>query len=170
MNQAGVCPPKLVLPGDFNNDGVADKTDLIYWGLAEGYTGYTRPDATTIWIPQDSPEWDAFIGGINCKHQDADGNGIIDEADFDVLVSNYGNGDFSYNYSTSPAVYTLEQVVGNDTLYVTYELYLRANAPINTHGISVSVEFKERYLMDTIIVDTTGSVFNATKRAKTATT
>ena len=161
----GICPPKPVLPGDFNNDGIADKTDLIYWGLAKGYTGHTRPDSTTEWIPQDSPEWDAFIGGINSKHQDADGNGIVDEADYAILEQNYGksSGDLSYSYNPSPAIYTLRQVtvdaIGGQT---TYELYLHANAPINTHGISVSVEFKNSPNIWNIEIDTTGSALQPT--------
>ncbi len=168
-NNTGICPViiTLVLPGDFNNDGIVDKTDLIYWGLAEGYIGTIRPNATTDWTLQESPEWDACIGGVNCKHIDADGNGIIDEADLAVLKENYGKSyeDFSYSYSASPALYTLQKVAV-DTVggmkQTTYNLYLQANAPINTHGISVSVEFKDNPTISEITIDTTGSALQPT--------
>jgi len=87
-NLKSLCLHNNQLSGDIPHS--IGETNLIYWGLAERYTGYNRPDATTAWIPQDSPEWDAFIKDVNSKHQDGDGNGIIDEADLAVSYSNYG--------------------------------------------------------------------------------
>ncbi len=79
-----------VWPGDFNNDGIVDNLDVLYWGLAEGFTGPTRPNATTDWVAQGCPEWADTIQGVNAKHQDADGNGIVDEDDLAVVLENYG--------------------------------------------------------------------------------
>ncbi len=162
---AGVCTG-LVWPGDLNNDSIVNEIDPLYWGLAFGFEGYIRPNATTIFEGQPAPNWLQSIGDINSKHQDADGNGIIDGDDLDVVVQNYGEsyGNLSYSYDTSSVTYILQQVAVNTEDGIketTYELYIQANAPINTHGINGSVEF-EHVPGRSIMLDTIGSALQPT--------
>lgn len=155
-----------VPPGDFNSDGIVELDDFLYLGLAKGFTGYSRPEATKAWILQDGYEWNVSTDGINSTYQDADGDGIVGEDDLDVLLLNYGESYdyFSYNHSTNPAIYTLREIAV-DTIYgpkqIAYELYLQANTPINTHGISVSIELRDIPTISEIRIDTTGSVLHA---------
>jgi len=78
-----------VHPGDFNMDGVVTIHDALYWGLAQGETGLTRANATINWTPQPANDWDESIRQVNNKFQDADGNGVIDTFDLEVLHQNF---------------------------------------------------------------------------------
>ena len=79
----GICYYDTVWPGDFNEDGIVNVTDLIYWGVAEGNIGFSRPSATTEWAAQVAYEWQS-------AHQDGNGDGVVDAADIDVFIQHYG--------------------------------------------------------------------------------
>jgi len=100
-----------VWPGDFNNDGLVDQSDVLYWGLAcEGITGPVRSNASTEWTEQESTNWSASINGVNNKHQDANGDGIINLQDYQVLIDNYGRTHNAtiYTHATGGVTYRLE--------------------------------------------------------------
>ena len=87
------CTPDTsnVWPGDANYDLIADNNDVLYIGLAYGYTGQTRAGATTNWIAQPGVDWlQQFANGSNIKHADCDGNGLIDATDTLAVSLNYG--------------------------------------------------------------------------------
>ncbi len=150
----GICP-ELVWPGDFNHDGIADNNDVLYWGLAEGNTGTTRPNASTSWTGQESPEWSVFVDGINGKHQDADGNGLVDAQDLQVLVDNYAN---THNFSPQAGAYSsrdfkleLLNIAPNDsnTVLIEYALSLESSGQAAiAHGASCSIEFGQLQLQE----------------------
>ncbi len=80
-----------VWPGDANSDFYANMYDLLPIGLAFGYTGPNRPFATTNWTAQAGNDWAwDFINGVNFKHADCDGNGVVDINDTLAIVQNYG--------------------------------------------------------------------------------
>ncbi|HEY1040394.1 MAG TPA: T9SS type A sorting domain-containing protein [Bacteroidia bacterium] len=80
-----------VYPGDANSDGVANNLDLLSVGLSYGSTGVLRPSANTSWTAQSCPDWtQSFASGLNYKHSDCDGNGLIDAPDTTVIIQNYG--------------------------------------------------------------------------------
>lgn len=87
------CVPQLsdVWPGDANSDMVANNLDLLSIGLAYGDTGYVRPSASLAWVAQPATDWFwQFISGVNVKHSDCDGNGIVNGDDTAAIVQNYG--------------------------------------------------------------------------------
>lgn len=84
------CDCSDVFPGDYNTDGTVNTDDALYWGLAEGFTGAVRSNATTDCIPQACANWSQSVDGINSKHQDGDGNGVVDDQDLQVVVDNFG--------------------------------------------------------------------------------
>jgi len=145
-NQESICGGP-VWPGDFNDDGRAENTDLLYWGLAAGSTGTPRPNATTDWIEQDCPEWQSTVSGVNSKHQDADGNGIIDADDIAVLINNYNQTHrFTFpNYLTTTLEYRLEPLastVDATTVTLNYALYVQEfDGPVLAHGLSCTIDF-----------------------------
>ncbi len=155
LNGAGSCDgsaPKPVWPGDFNTDGIADIQDLLYWGAAEGFTGATRPNATFNWSAQDCPDWALSVNGINSKHQDGDGDGIVNSNDLIALIQNYGNThNFTPVMNFAGAIqYRLELISsipnGNtNSLTNTYELYAESitGAPVSTHGLACSIDFDD---------------------------
>ena len=78
-----------VMPGDFNMDGVVSIHDALYWGLAHGQTGTTRPNADIEWTPQPATDWDESIRLVNNKFQDGNGDGLIDTFDLEALYQNF---------------------------------------------------------------------------------
>ncbi len=83
-------PLTAVLPGDANNDSVANAWDLLPIGVAYGQTGPLRPNASLTWTPQLAPDWGQSLpSGIDLKHADSDGNGVINADDTLAIGLNY---------------------------------------------------------------------------------
>ncbi len=83
-------PCDEVWPGDVNFDGIADNIDILYLGLQFGSFGIPRENASTDWIAQEADDWDyAQVTGVNAKHADCDGDGVISLLDKDVVDQNY---------------------------------------------------------------------------------
>ena|GEM_PF-412888 len=79
-----------VLPGDANGDKRANVYDLMHLGLGFAKTGAPRPFATTAWTPQFAANWNqATTAGVNFKHIDCDGNGLVNEFDRNAIELNY---------------------------------------------------------------------------------
>lgn len=81
-------------PGDINNNGVVNGTDVLYWGVAAGAEGPERAGATTDFTPQVITPWpQSFPGGLNFAYADVDGDGEIEDEDLgddDGLEANFG--------------------------------------------------------------------------------
>ncbi len=147
-----------ILPGDANQDGVANHIDLLNIGLAYQTTGASRPDSTLIWIPQKAPDWtDTLPGGLNIKHIDCDGNGIIDAADTSAILLNYGR-NFSYKtgprdcHGTMTPLYfelSADSVNYGDTLDVKIHLGDQQLTAQDIYGLALSMNF------DPLLVDST---------------
>lgn len=83
-----------VLPGDTNDDKVVNHVDLLNIGLAFGTDGPGRPSGATDFAVQVAPRWDEnFTDGLNYAYADANGSGLIDAADLNVVLTNYGSSD-----------------------------------------------------------------------------
>jgi hypothetical protein len=91
-----------VFPGETNLDGQINGLDLIPIGWAYGMNGPSRAGAlpiggiTTDLIGVSALDWPlpdtlpGTYGGVNLKHVDSDGNGIIDGMDAMAIGENYG--------------------------------------------------------------------------------
>ena len=67
-----------VWPGDVNYDGEVSMDDLMILGVTSGGSGPERWNASISWTPQYVTDWaDTVVTGVNFKHADTDGNGII---------------------------------------------------------------------------------------------
>ncbi len=87
------CTPDTsnVWPGDANYDLIADNTDLLYIGLAYGYNGPVRANASNNWTAQPAVDWQQqFATGYNIKNADCDGNGMVNADDTLAVSLNYG--------------------------------------------------------------------------------
>ncbi len=85
------CNTNDVWPGDANSDGTANLYDLLAIGLAFNDNGPVRPSASLAWVAQACPNWtNSFSSGINHKHADTDGNGVVNMADTTAILLNYG--------------------------------------------------------------------------------
>lgn len=77
--------------GDTDLDNLTSNFDLLNIGLAYGKTGTPRQDANIAWLGQPSADWtDSFGNGVNYKHADTNGDGIINAADKEAITQNFG--------------------------------------------------------------------------------
>ena len=90
---ANVCsgdPTRLVWPGDCNYDLNVTNHDFLFIGLAYGDTGSVRTGASLNWTGQPATPWiKSFTSGINHKHADCNGDGIVDGNDAAAISLNY---------------------------------------------------------------------------------
>lgn len=85
------CAEIRVWPGDANRDRIANHRDLIYLGLAFGAQGPSRSERLSNWEAIPSTPWaEKFDDGINFKHADCNGDGLVDIQDKAVIARNYG--------------------------------------------------------------------------------
>lgn len=81
-----------VWPGDVNLDNIANHFDLLHIGQAYGAKGLQRflPNAWD-WKPTPSEDWrEIFFDGINYKHADVNGDGVVNRKDIEALALNFG--------------------------------------------------------------------------------
>ncbi len=87
------CVTDCVYPGDLNADGIVNSVDLLPLGLYAGKKGPARADQSTTFTPHPANNWSRVYqeeGTINIKHYDANGDGVVTEADADAIRNNYG--------------------------------------------------------------------------------
>lgn len=86
------CFGELFFPGDGNNNGRADAWDILPVGVHYNSLGEMRENQSTNWEGQEVTDWDeTMITGLNLKHADANGDGVINEEDRLPILENYGN-------------------------------------------------------------------------------
>lgn len=79
-----------VMPGDANGDKKANVYDVLNIGLGYSVAGVPRPNATTAWAPQFAPNWQqSVVTGVNYKHIDCDGNGLVSSSDVGPVQQHY---------------------------------------------------------------------------------
>ncbi|HFC00142.1 MAG TPA: T9SS type A sorting domain-containing protein, partial [Phaeodactylibacter sp.] len=121
-----------VFPGDANKDGSANFYDLLELGIGNGITGPERPYATTEWTGQLAPDWaESTLDGINFKHLDCDGNGVIDENDAVAITDNYQVMD-APNPTTEASAPLIYIEFDQDTIFVDDNL-LASDIEITAH-------------------------------------
>lgn len=139
-----------VFPGDFNNDGKVDGTDPLFWGLTYGRTGIPRPNASLGWTGQPCLNWNISYLNVNGKHQDANGDGIVNEADLEAINLNYGYTGSGQTFNTQEAPLSLhyevvsstENAAGQAVHVIDITLVNNVNdAPISIHGLSFGFDF-----------------------------
>jgi hypothetical protein len=83
--------PHVVWPGDADNNGVADNSDILYMGLAFGNNGTARSTVSTAWQGECALSWPtAFSNGLNHAYSDADGDGLVNYNDTLAVMLNFG--------------------------------------------------------------------------------
>lgn len=87
-------------PGDTDTSWQASNADILMIGLAYGELGPPRPDTTINWERKFAFDWSGITpqSGINYKHADTDGNGIVNASDTLAIVQNWG---LTHNFLTN---------------------------------------------------------------------
>ena len=85
------CTNEEVWPGDANADNIAQHYDILNIGLAFGSEGPAREATSIAWRNKAAKDWEqTFADGLNFKHSDCNGDGIVDEKDIEAVHQNYG--------------------------------------------------------------------------------
>jgi hypothetical protein len=91
----GVAPlqAQQLYPGDVTNNGRVDNVDVLFWSYARGATGEPRNNSGTAWEAVDLPSslWNEYYPGgiLNYAYADCNGDGVVDDADLQVIANNY---------------------------------------------------------------------------------
>ena len=154
VNQANT---DTVWPGDANADYSDDLYDILSLGVAFGSTGPTRPAANITWTAQPCPNWiDTFPSGVNFKHADTNGDGLVDINDTLAVINNLGSTHMRMGGSESTTglkLYCNMPVsdYGFTTQSIPIELSNDASGIDSVYGLS----FRLSWPMDTITLSST---------------
>ena len=136
-----------VWPGDTDSSKIVDQFDLFNIGFGFGQTGPARMNPSTDWVGQFAAYWNASApDGINYRHADTDGNGIIDDNDSLAVSLNWGfEHDFrAEDDSRSESPLSLELINVNDNGWIRIGVMLGdSNQPFEDfYGIAYALEFE----------------------------
>lgn len=88
-----LCIFNCVWPGDADNSGLVDMSDLFPLGTGYLFTGPPRDIITDEWMGYNADLWPDSTGiFLNAKYADCFGDGEINEDDTTAIISNYGLG------------------------------------------------------------------------------
>ncbi len=144
------CTERCVWPGDANNDGMVDMSDLLEIGLRIGELGLTRSaDEPTSWEAQYARNWDLSNGDpLDAKYADTNGDGIISALDTVSIVDNYHQihalvANRDHLMETIPIELTdVEGPLDSGDLVVMDVLLGSHDVPaLDVHGMSFSLEY-----------------------------
>ena len=147
-----------VWPGDANSDLIANNVDLLAIGLVYASTGPVRPNASLTWTGQPVFDWnDTLPSGVNAKHADCDGNGVVNDDDTLGISLNYGlthNKTDEIGLTGAPLSFELAQdsVVIGDTALFWVQLGDNATPADSVYGLAFTFTY------DTSLVDS-GTLF-----------
>ncbi|HFA48706.1 MAG TPA: T9SS type A sorting domain-containing protein, partial [Bacteroidetes bacterium] len=82
--------PALVWPGDADLSNSANNFDLLNLGFAFGSEGEARATLGFEWTGLPANDWGrSFANGVNFKHSDCNGDGIVNQDDVQAIAANY---------------------------------------------------------------------------------
>lgn len=146
--------PECVLPGDADGNGLANNFDVLPIGKSFSSIGPVRPNAHNNFIGQAAPDWGSLnSAGVDQVHSDANGDGLIEWQDFDVIAFNYFQAQSigaSGNLPSGVPFY-VDFPAGpfnqGDTIKAPIILGSAANPAVDIIGIAFSIDY-DKTLID----------------------
>ena len=82
---------QVVWPGDVDNNGRVDNLDLLYIGIAQDAVGTPRLTVDSVWMAHPFTPWGITFpdNNLDYAYADCNGDGVVDEADFEVALFNF---------------------------------------------------------------------------------
>lgn len=140
-------PGDSIWPGDANLDLVADNNDLLAIGLAYGETGPIRPNASLAWIGQPGFDWnDTLPNGINHKHVDTNGDGIVNMDDTLAILQNYGlthnkGDDFDATGPPLTMIFLEDSLLAGDTATIIIGYGVDTLIATDVYGLAFTLQY-----------------------------
>lgn len=143
---------ECVWAGDTNRDGAVDVRDILPIGLCMGEVGPVRQNGSVAWYGQYSTNWNSLFPsglGVDSKHIDTDGNGIVSALDTAAIKEFYGK----YHNLTPEPVNAINElpfyiqepdftnVSPGDVLYAPIYLGNDTTHAINSYGLTFSIDY-----------------------------
>jgi len=149
-----------VWPGDMNNDGRIAMDDIVYYRIATGNEGPPRRnegmeyEETVSWEGKLGLDWPVQVYGVNGKHQDANGDSLVNSLDYQVIVDNMGkvNPDHYEVYELKYYANGIEMIlrlIKEESTYneKVFELQLNdegGGGAANFHTLSAEMKFNRK--------------------------
>lgn len=149
-----------VFPGDANKDGLVNIIDVLNLGIGFDKIGEIRPNANISPILQAAFDWDiATLFDLNFKHIDCDGNGLVNEADYEAIDRNYQKINDKKNFAIDASLPEVSLVFPSDTILVNpnqAEISIPANLIVgrntfpvdNLYGIALAADYDKTLISD----------------------
>lgn len=140
-------PGDSIWPGDANLDLVADNNDLLAIGLAYGETGPIRPNASLAWIGQPGFDWnDTLPNGVNHKHVDTNGDGVVNMDDTLAILQNYGlthnkGDDFDATGPPLTMAFLEDSLLAGDTATIIIGYGVDTLIATNVYGLAFTLQY-----------------------------
>jgi len=138
------CLSDCIWEGDVNQDGIVNSLDIMELAFNVGESGTTRV-STGTWSAQETEDWNYYQSGTerDLVHSDTNGDGFVDQDDFDAVHHNYGKlhdllPQQSYNLLSTPVILTPNEsdVDSGDMVIFYIELGDAANPVLDFSGLS----------------------------------
>ncbi len=153
-----------VWPGDANGDTRADLQDLLNIGLGFEQEGPAREDASNEWYGQPAEDWiQETADGVNYKHLDCNGDGVINQWDIIAVNHNYvqmENGTTITESGGAPLYleFDVDTIYINDITSETVEInaglmFGRSDYQLdNVHGLAFYLTFDHAFIVEDTMV------------------
>ncbi len=158
----GIYPNDVIYPGDVNANGEVNHIDFLLLTTEYGKTGPARNVQNTSWDGWDYTSWNENFYETNLQHAlapsnldiamaDANGDGIVEEQDIDVIYLNAGNThpdvipfDYPEGIEGQDPKLKLEHSITDAGEFAELELLISTEGYINDlQGMVFSIAFDE---------------------------
>ena len=113
---------------------------------------FPDPENPITWAPNYGYDWASWVGPVNYKHLDCDGDGVIDETDLDAIYQNYTpdfNLELTSDDNSPPLSIAFDQstfVIDENTpdyVVVSASIYMGSEALpfIDLHGLAFNISY-----------------------------
>ncbi|MEP7320792.1 MAG: Ig-like domain-containing protein [Saprospiraceae bacterium] len=152
-SESGCLPSsEFVWPGDANNDGIVTLKDVNTISKLVGTIGEIRKVNSTSWQNQISKDW-TRAEGINAKHADANGDGVIDRDDIKVVMDNalqahklVPQGIYQLIPTGSSASPVAKVIAPGDDAVIQLEFGDKQNLLSDVEAISFDLEYNDQLI------------------------
>jgi hypothetical protein len=153
----------LVFPGDTNHDGIVDSKDLFSIGLKYSFNTIARFTQNTNWIGQHSFNTGVIKQGVDVKHADCNGDGIINTEDIEAIKENYSYIHNSNKTSAStgtdcdyPLAFTFPSgAYENNDVTIYIKLGEIAGPVTDVYGVDFTVNYNNSFVVPGTMKTTT---------------